>query len=459
MMEAVMAEAVSQGRDETAGAGARTLVVGMGSTGASVARYLAARGETADFVDTRELPPGLHGILAVLPGAAFQLGSRDAQLARSIERIVVSPGVPLDLPLLRDAQTRGLEVVSDIDLFVTECHAPVIAVTGSNGKSTVTAMVAALLRAAGWHAPAGGNLGTPALDLLDADADAYVLELSSFQLERSRPVPAAASVLLNLSPDHLDTHGGLEAYAAAKRKIYAACRHAVVNRDEPALAASVPAGVATTSFGLGEPGPDDFGLRQVRGVEHLCCGVTPLIPVPELHIAGRHNVANALAALALGAAVGVDPLTMVAGLRTFAGLPHRMQVVSAAGGVTWIDDSKATNVGAAVASIAGVRDPLVLIAGGDGKGADFDGLADVLRGRDCVAILLGRDRELISAALSGVCPTHRVAGMRDAVRLAASLARPGGSVLLAPACSSLDMYTDFGARGDDFAAAVRETNP
>jgi len=366
----------------------------------------------------------------------------------------VSPGVPLDLPPLVKARERGLEICSDIDLFMGECRAPVIAVTGSNGKSTVTAMTAAALAGAGWQAPAGGNLGTPALDLLDANADAYVLELSSFQLERSQPLAAAAAVVLNLSPDHLDTHGGFDAYRRAKARIYLACRHAVVNRDEPGLAALPGRDAAVSGFTLFAPESGDFGLLQRDGEAWLACGERPLLRAAELNVAGRHNVANALAALALGAALGADPQSMIAGIRDFPGLPHRMQRVHRAGGVTWIDDSKATNVGAAVTSINGVQGPLVLIAGGDAKGGDFAALAAALSGRQCTAVLLGQDRERLASALHDVCELCLVADMAEAVTVAGALAKPGTTVLLAPACSSLDMYADYAARGNAFRAAA-----
>ncbi len=236
----------------------RVMVLGMGATGASVARYLAARGDTAVFCDTRSAAPGRGAIAAAMPDAQLYAGPELPSLAHTVEQVVVSPGVPLDLPPLVKARERGLEICSDIDLFMGECRAPVIAVTGSNGKSTVTAMTAAALAGAGWHAPAGGNLGTPALDLLDATADAYVLELSSFQLERSQPLAAAAAVVLNLSPDHLDTHGGFDAYMRAKARIYLACRHAVVNRDEPRLAALPGRNTAVSGFTLFAPESGDF---------------------------------------------------------------------------------------------------------------------------------------------------------------------------------------------------------
>ena len=265
----------------------------------------------------------------------------------------------------------------------------------------------------------------------------------------------AAAVVLNLSPDHLDTHGGFDAYMRAKARIYLACRHAVVNRDEPRLAALPGRHAAVSGFTLFDPESGDFGLLQHDAEAWLACGERPLLRAAELKVAGRHNVANALAALALGAALGADPQSMIAGIRDFPGLPHRMQCVHRAGGVTWIDDSKATNVGAAVTSIIGVQGPLVLIAGGDAKGGDFAALAAALRGRQCTAVLLGRDRERLASALQDVCELCLVVDMAEAVAVAGALAKPGATVLLAPACSSLDMYTDYAARGDAFRAAAR----
>jgi UDP-N-acetylmuramoylalanine--D-glutamate ligase len=432
----------------------RVLVLGMGSTGASVARFLGARGEQAVFFDSRDTAPAGAEIKAAMPEAVLHTGPDLPSLPHTVERVIVSPGVPLDLPALVTARKRGLAIGSDIDLFMQECRAPVIAITGSNGKSTVTAMTAAMLESAGWRAPAGANLGPPALDLLDPRADAYVLELSSFQLERSQPISAAAAVLLNFSPDHLDSHGDLDSYAAAKRRVYAACEHAVINRDAPELVDVLPATASVSGFTLGQPGPDDFGILQHAGAAWLGCGERPLLPVSDLQISGRHNHANALAALALATALGADPLSLIPGLRQFAGLPHRLQCIAQHEGIRWVDDSKATNVGAAVTSIASIEDPLVLIAGGDAKGADFSALADALRGRAARAVLMGRDQALLAAALEPVCEVASAKDMPAAVALAGSLAQPGTTVLLAPACSSLDMYASYAARGDAFRQAV-----
>jgi UDP-N-acetylmuramoylalanine--D-glutamate ligase len=431
------------------------LVLGMGVTGASCARHLARSGMSAWFADTRSQPPGLAAIRDAMPDAGVLAGAIPDTVPAGVKEIVVSPGVDLGLPLLADAARRGLIVQSDLDLLAASCGAPVIGITGSNGKSTVTSMAGAMLAAAGWRAGVGGNLGTPALDLLDADARAYVLELSSFQLERSRALPLAAAVVLNVAPDHLDKHGDMDAYTAAKARIYARCGTAIVNRDEPALAALVPAGTPIVSFGLDAPHAGALGVVEAGGRDYLALGPERLLATDELGTTGRHNVSNALAAVALVAAIGVAPATAVAALRDFHGLPHRMQVVHRADDVTWIDDSKATNVAAAVTSIGGIGDPLVLVAGGDGKGQSFAELAQALAGRDAVALLLGRDREPIARALAGYCRAELVDTLPEAVRRARELALPGATVLLAPACSSLDMFGSYEERGRVFAEAAR----
>ena len=432
------------------------LVMGMGLTGASCARYFAARGIVAEFVDTREAPPGLDAILDVMPDARIRVGRQHSALSPAIEQIVISPGFDMGASLLAEARVRGLDIVSDIDLFVGECTAPIVAITGSNGKSTVTSMFGEALSATGRTAAIGGNIGTPALDLLDGDADVVALELSSFQLERSRPVPSAAAVILNLSPDHLDRHVDMHDYRRAKARIYWDCRHAVVNRDVPELSDLFRRGTPVTTFGLDRPEDGQLGICRTARGECLACGDELLISVDELPLIGRHNLSNALAALALGAALGANLNGMAQALKRFRGLPHRMQVVSTASGATWIDDSKATNVDAALASLAGIEDPVILIAGGDAKGASFADLADALRSRSASVILLGADARRMAEELAGTCAIEVVADMREAVGAALRLVEPGHTVLLAPACSSLDMYRDFAERGDAFATAVGE---
>ncbi len=432
------------------------LVMGMGQTGASCARYFAARGIVAEFVDTRAEPPGMDAILDVMPDARIQSGKKLSALHPTIERVVISPGFDLGASLIGDARSKGLEILSDIDLFADECSAPIIAITGSNGKSTVTAMVGEMLTATGLSTAVGGNIGTPALDLLDREADVIALELSSFQLERSRDIPATVAVILNLSPDHLDQHGGMTAYRTAKSRIYSDCQHAVVNRDEPDLAKLVRQSTPTTTFGLDEPMSGQLGIRRTARGECIACGEDLLISVDEMPLIGRHNLSNALAALALGAALGANLHGMAQALKRFRGLAHRMQVVSTAAGATWIDDSKATNVDAALASLAGIEGPVILIAGGDAKGATFVPLAAALKERPGAALLFGQDAQRMAKELAGSCQLEVVADMREAVITALQIIEPGYTVLLAPACSSLDMYRNFAERGEAFVAAVRE---
>jgi UDP-N-acetylmuramoylalanine--D-glutamate ligase len=406
---------------QDAAAKASQIVVGMGRTGLSCARFLARRGVPFAVVDSRERPPALESFRSEFPDVELRTGALDAAFLAGARELLVSPGLDPHGPALAAARAAGAAVIGDIELFHREARAPIVAITGTNGKSTVTTLVGMMAHAAGLRCGCGGNLGTPALELLDPAAALYVLELSSFQLETG---------------------------------VYARCRLAVVNRDEPALAALLPAGTPVIGFGLGKPGEGEFGVLHRADGDWLAHGSEALLPVTALQLTGRHNISNALAALALGTACGLAPATLLPGLRVYRPLPHRMAIVASADGRTWIDDSKATNVGAAVASIGSLDGPLVLIAGGDGKGASFTMLADALRGRECVAVLLGRDRELLAAALQDICPVRRVDDMPAAVREARAVARPGWTVLLAPACSSLDMYSDYGARGDAFRAAV-----
>jgi len=431
------------------------LVVGMGATGASMAAWLSVQGRNAVFVDSRENPPGLERIRAVLPDAVAHCGQIPDCVPADIHCLLVSPGLRMDLPLLLDAQRRGLPIYSDIDLFMQACTGRVVGVTGSNGKSTVTSLLECMLAAAGVRVRAGGNLGTPALDLLSDDVDVYVLELSSFQLERSGELPLHAAVVLNVSPDHIDHHGSLARYTEAKQRIYAACRAVIVNRAEPALAGSAPPGVRQTGFGLSKPVSMDWGVIEHDGGQWIARGNYPVMPVARLQIAGRHNLANVLAAFALADTLDVPLDGLIAGAQLFAGLPHRMQVVARSNGIVWIDDSKATNEGAALASIRSIEGRLILIAGGDVKGGTLDELADELAQRDVVLILLGKDRDYIRRRLARVSTARMVAGIEDAVRVAAEYAVTGDTVLLAPACSSLDMYSGYAERGDRFAAAVR----
>jgi UDP-N-acetylmuramoylalanine--D-glutamate ligase len=434
------------------------LVLGMGVTGVSVAAWCARNSVAAVFVDSREEPPGADKIRSMLPGVEIRCGDLPNAIPDGVTEIILSPGLPLDLPLLAAASAADLPVLSDIDLFINECPQPVIGITGSNGKSTVTSLLGRMLHASGVKAAVGGNLGEAALDLLDSKADIYVLELSSFQLERSGELPLHAAVVLNLSADHLDHHGDMDAYARAKARIYRNCTFAIVNRDEPGACAGAQDCEQQTGFTLGTPSPKDWGVVEKDDGQWIARGAYAVMPVASLQIAGRHNLANALAAFALADTLELPIDGLVAGAQVFPGLPHRMQRIASNDGIIWIDDSKATNEAAAMASIDSVQDEsngrLVLIAGGDAKGAELKDLARCLEDRDVLVILLGKDRDLLQERLQGACEMLEAAGMAEAVSLAARHAAAGDAVLLAPACSSLDMFTNFAERGQAFADAV-----
>jgi UDP-N-acetylmuramoylalanine--D-glutamate ligase len=434
----------------------RTLVVGLGMTGLSVARFLASRGVEVAVTDSREIPPELKTVRRELPDVALFVGGFDASIFSRAERIVLSPGVSLAEPLLVDARARGVEVIGDIELFARNAVAPVIGITGSNGKSTVTTLVGEMARQDGRDVRIGGNLGTPALDLLQAhEPDLYVLELSSFQLETVTSLHCLAATVLNISADHLDRYASIDAYADAKRQVYAGAQVQIVNRDDSVAAALASVG-DTVGFGLSEPAEGDFGIVNTGAGEWIVRGSERWMPVAHLRLPGRHNLSNALAALALGEAAGFERNAMLQVLREFQGLPHRTQWVAEHNGVAWYNDSKATNTGAALAAVQGFETPLVLIAGGQGKGADFREFADGLEGRVKVVVLIGEAADEIEQALAGRVKVQRAASLEAAVRAADELVSPGDSVLLSPACASFDMFSDYQARGKAFIRAVEE---
>jgi len=433
-------------------------VVGLGETGLSVARYLLRQGVQVAVVDSRKNPPGLERLRNELPAdVALFLGGFRAEAFTRAEQIIVSPGVALELPEIAAARLRGVSVIGDIELFAQAATAPVIAVTGSNGKSTVVTLLGAMARRAGLDVRVGGNIGTPALDLLgETEPDLYLLELSSFQLETLRSLQPQAAVVLNVSEDHLDRYRDLQDYAAAKQEVYRHAALQVVNRDDPVAAALVDTARPQVGYTQKAPGGDDYGLVDQDGELWLARGARRLMPAAAVQLAGRHNLANALAALALGEAAGLPQDAMLETLTEFQGLPHRMQFVIERDGVRWYNDSKGTNVGATLAAIAGIDAGVVLIAGGDGKGADFAPLATALRGKGRGVILIGRDAPLLELVLDGVLPLVQAAGMEEAVRLAAEMACPGDVVLLSPACASTDMFRNFAERGETFMQVVQE---
>ena len=437
----------------------KTLVVGLGATGLSVARYLVRRGEQVAIADSRKTPPGLDTLNEELPDIAVFLGPFDDALFHSADRLVVSPGVPVATPQIDAARQRGVPVVGDIELFTQVANAPVVAITGSNGKSTVTTLLGEMAKASGLKVAVGGNLGTPALDLLDDDIELYVLELSSFQLETTYSMQAAVATVLNISPDHMDRYASVGAYIEAKARVFRGAGVGVFNADDPLVAAMSGADDAWF-FTLGESQSEKmFGVCSLDGDEYLCRGEQPLLAVNELLIPGSHNRANALAALAMGTALGLDLSSMLDALRRFRGLPHRTEFVAEIDGVTWYNDSKGTNVGAAIAALQGLdrgdASRTVLIAGGDCKGADFAPLAPVLT--QCVrsVVLIGRDAPAIAAVVPPGIEQMMAASMDEAVARAAACARPGDRVLLSPGCASFDMFSGFAERGERFMQAVR----
>lgn len=434
---------------------ARTLVVGLGATGLSAARYLAALGDAVLVVDSRADPPGLAALRASRPDVEVVLESLDPKWLEGIERLVLSPGLGLKLPLVAEARRRGIEVVGDIELFARAAAAPVLAVTGSNGKSTVATLAAEMLRAAGLRAPAGGNLGPPALELLaDPEADAYVLEISSFQMETTDTLRPLAAAVLNVCADHLDRHGGVAEYAALKAKLLRAAEYAVFNVDDPLVRDMARACARPVPFSVRTPLERGYSIVASDGRRYLARDGQGLLAADALAMRGAHNEANALAALALTETLTGPSDAALGALARFAGLPHRCRVVAERAGVLYIDDSKGTNVGATIAAIEGLAGPLVLIAGGQAKGADFAPLAAAARGKVEAAVLIGAAAAELEGVLEGVCPTRRAADMPEAVAAAAALARPGATVLLSPACASQDMFRDYRHRGDVFAAAV-----
>jgi UDP-N-acetylmuramoylalanine--D-glutamate ligase len=436
------------------GLGGKTLVAGLGVSGFSCARFLHCLGLEVAVTDSRTAPPLLARARRELPDVALYLGGLSGEALESCDQLVASPGLSPRQPFFERARARGVPVLGDIELFARAADAPVIAVTGSNGKSTVTALVGEMARGAGRAVKVGGNIGVPALDLLDGPADLYVLELSSFQLETTSSLRPCAAVVLNFTPDHLDRYLDLDEYLSAKLRIYDGAEVAVVNRDDEALGGLRFGN--TLTFGAGEPrGGRDFGLARGDGQVWLAQGGDRLLPVDQLGIRGGHNALNALAALALGSAAGLSRAGMLAGLRAFPGLPHRMQWVGERAGVGWYNDSKGTNVGATIAAINGLEGGLVLIAGGLGKEQDFSPLRPALAGRARAVVLIGRDAPLIEQALGDAVPTERAADLQAAVRRAAELARPGDSVLLSPACASFDMFTGYEQRGERFVEAFR----
>ena len=424
--------------------GKRLLVLGLGDTGLSVARWAERQGAKVRVADTRPSPPrSFDGDLRL---GAFQLSLLDG-----VDLVCISPGLPLAQPVIDEARARSIPVLGDVELFAWHNSAPVLAVTGTNGKSTVTALAGYLLRNANIDCEVAGNISPPVLDALmkrSTPPAAWVLELSSYQLETTWSLDARAATMLNLSEDHFDRYAGLADYGAAKARIFEGSGVQVLNRDDAASMAMARPGRKVVTFGVEQQA--DFGLRDGFLME----GSHRLLAVERLPIHGAHNVSNALAACALVRAFGLPQDALAAGLASFRGLPHRLELVRERAGVHWYDDSKGTNVGATIAALRGLGRKAVVILGGEGKGQDFAPLREAVTEFAAGVLLIGRDAPLIEKALKGL-PSERCKTLKDAVERAAAIARPGEAVLLSPACASFDMFRDYKHRGDVFAAAVR----
>lgn len=433
------------------------VVVGLGKSGLSLVRFLARHGQTFAVADSRENPPELSTLQRDYPQITVHCGQLSAELLSAAQVLYVSPGLALSTPAIQTAIANGVIISGDIDLFAQYARAPIVAITGSNAKSTVTTLVGQMCAAAGLKVAVGGNLGVPALDLLDDAVDVYVMELSSFQLETTSHLQARVAVCLNISEDHMDRYVDVDGYIAAKQRVFNHAQTLVINRDDrpsqPQQAQS-----PTISFGLSTPAAGEFGLSEQEGEAYLTYGDQRLLAVSALKIRGSHNYANALSALAIGTAINLPMAAMLSALQEFPGLEHRCQWLRNVHGVDWYNDSKATNVGAALAAIEGLGTgnvgKLILIAGGDGKGADFSSLKAPVAQYCRAVIVLGRDAERVVQALDGAVAIEHVTSLEEAVLAAAKRAHEGDSVLLAPACASLDMFKSFEQRGDLFAQAV-----
>jgi UDP-N-acetylmuramoylalanine--D-glutamate ligase len=438
----------------------QVLVLGLGETGLSALRWLSRQGARLSVADTRDNPPGVETLKAELPAVKLYSGAFTAAMFAGVDLVVASPGVPLSEPEIQAAIQRGVSVVGDVELFAQyrPAGAKVIAITGANGKTTVTTLVGEMCKTAGLKTIVAGNIGLPVLDALGMETpDVYVLELSSFQLETTSSLVVDAATMLNLSEDHMDRYAGMQDYAIAKARIFYNAKLQVLNRDDAWSMLMARAKLAQVTFGL-DAGEDEhsYGLRIVDGETWLSCGEHDLMNVRDLKISGLHNAANALAAIALCRGIGIDYVPIIQTLYNFKGLPHRVEWVANIDDVDYFDDSKGTNVGATCAALSGLSQKVVLIAGGDGKGQDFSPLKQPVSDNARAVVLIGRDASLIEKELleTGVALYHAV-DLPEAVNIARKLAQADDAVLLSPACASFDMFKNYVHRAEVFVSAVK----
>jgi len=427
-----------------------TLIVGLGKTGFSCVKRLVSEGVSVAVTDSRKHPPYWEALKEQYPDVAVFLDGLSDDAFKMAQEIVISPGVSQALPEIQQAANRGLPILGDVELFARRCQAPVVAITGSNGKSTVTTIVNEMITAAGYKVSVGANYGTPALDLLEEEIpDYYLLELSSFQLETTTSLLPVVSVLLNLSPDHLDRYDSIEDYYLAKRRIYRGASQIITTTEEASSALLKDKNCITFGFS-----GSDACVEEVDGESWIVYQAAPMIAVNDLQLLGQHNLSNALAAVAIAHALALPQSAVIAILKTFSGLPHRMELVIEKYGVKWINDSKATNVGSTAAALLGADDNFILLAGGEGKGADFTPLRAAVEQYAKAVILYGRDASLISKVLNECVPVYQVKTLEEAVKNAIQIAKEGDQVLLSPACASFDLYDNYEQRGDAFKSLV-----
>ena len=449
--------------------GKRIVVLGLGDTGLSMTRWLARHGAAVRVADSRGAPPHASALRAELPAVEVATGAFDRASFGGIDAIAISPGIDPRHPAIAEAASRGVTMLGDVEIFASALdeltrqrratRPKVIAITGSNGKSTVTSMAGEACRAAGRQTIVAGNIGVPVLDAIGEIErgaglpDVFVLELSSFQLETTASLAADAATVLNVTEDHLDRYDGMDDYAAAKARIFEGTGTQILNREDLRTMAMARPGREVITFGVDAPSADnEWGIADGA---MLARGSQRLMPASELPVAGTHNAVNALAALALGSAIGLDPQAMLPGLRAYRGLPHRLEKVAEIRGVTFYDDSKGTNVGATVAALNGMSSPVVLIAGGDGKGQDFSPLAPAVAEKARAVVLVGRDAPRIEAELARTgIPLIAAKTFEEAVEFAYRAGRPGDAVLLSPACASYDMFRSYVHRGEVFVQLV-----
>ena len=444
-----------------------SVIVGLGKTGLSVARYLASKNDSFAVVDSRDNPPNADDLKKDYASVPCHFGDFKSDWFTTAEQLVVNPGVAIATSEIQQAKQSGAEIIGDIELFAREIGQtkPIVAITGSNGKTTVTLLLDLMAKESGVKVGTGGNVGTPALDLLlEEDTELFILELSSYQLETSPSLQTTSAVVLNVSEDHLDRYdNNLEKYAQSKSAIFNNCKTVIANRDDAysiRFANEASDYQALVTFGLDKPTAGQYGITMQAGKEWLAKGDDCLLTVDEIKLPGRHNVSNALAALALGEAAGLKMTAMLSVLKEFAGTEHRTQWLAKFDGVNWYNDSKGTNVGATLAALSGLPGKTVLIAGGQGKGADFLPLQQAIKDKAQAVVLMGEDAQQIADIISDAVPVTFVKSMNEAVAVAYKLSTNGAdgdeemNVLLSPACASFDMFKNYIVRGEVFMAEV-----